>query len=279
MQLCTKLTKMKFGIAFLMVVFIIAGCNRNNVNNKKEYKTIFDKYKVDGCFATLDNAYNQFNVYNIKRFRDSAYSPASTFKIINSLIGLETGKIDPKEIMQWDGIKREREEWNQNHTYQSAFKNSVVWYFQEIARRVGKDTMQRYLDSLRYGSTKITGPIDQFWLNNSLTITPDEQMGIVKRVYFNQWGNLFSNRSMSILKQAMVAEQTDKYTLSYKTGLTTGKKGLPVAWVIGWIEFGGTKPKVNFFVLNIEGAVTAAEMTTLRKPLLIDLLKEEKLLP
>jgi beta-lactamase class D len=257
---------------------ILYSCNRNNVNNKSSYKAIFDKYKVDGCFATLDNAYSEFNIYNIKRYRDSAYCPASTFKIINSLIGLETGKIDPKEVVKWDGVKREREEWNKDQTYETAFKNSVVWYFQNVARRIGKDTMQRYLDSLQYGSKKITGPIDSFWLDNSLTITPDEQMGIVKRVYFNQWNNLFSSRSMSVLKNAMIAEQTDKYTLSYKTGMCTGKKGLPISWCIGWVEYGGSKPSVNFFVLNIEGAVTTAEMLALRKPLLIDLLKAEKLL-
>jgi beta-lactamase class D len=138
--------------------------------------------------------------------------------------------------------------------------------------------MQKYLDSLSYGSKKITGAVDSFWLNNSLTITPDEQLGIAKKVYFNKFHNLFSDRSMQILKNAMQAEKTDKYSLSYKTGATIGKNGLPLAWVVGWIEYGGTQPKVNFFVLNTEGDVPMQEMINLRKPLLFDLLKAEKLI-
>ncbi len=270
---------MKQLIFLIGILIALSSCNKNNVNEKEEYKAIFDNYKVGGTFAVLDNAYNQFSVYNFKRYRDSAYSPASTFKIINSLIGLETGKIeDNKMLIKWDGVKRSYEPWNQDHTYQSAFKNSVVWYFQEVARRIGKDTMQQYLDSLSYGSKKIIGAVDSFWLNNSLTITPDEQMGVVKKVYFGQWSNLFSNRNMNAVKDVMLAEQTDKYKISYKTGLTTAKSGLPLGWIIGWIEYGGEQAKVSFFVLNTEGNVTMDEMMTLRKPLLYDLLKAEKLI-
>ncbi len=63
---------------------------------------------------------------------------------------------------------------------------SAVPYYQEVARRIGKDTMQFWLDSLSYGTKKITTAIDTFWLDNSLKITPDEELGLVKRLYFNQ---------------------------------------------------------------------------------------------
>src|SRR5205085_7320454 len=121
------------------------------------------------------------------RYRDSSFLPASTFKIVNSLIGLQTGKISSDSmVIKWDGIKRPVEEWNQDLTMYKAFRVSAVPYYQEVARRIGKDTMQYWLDSISYGSKKITGKIDSFWLDNSLKITPDEQLGLVKRLYFHQ---------------------------------------------------------------------------------------------
>jgi beta-lactamase class D len=269
---------MKHILAAILVISIATGCVRNNVKEKPSYKTIFEKYKLEGCFAAYDNVFNEFSIYNLSRFRDSSYSPASTFKIVNSLIGLETGNIIEKEVKKWDGRVRNNVDWDKDLVFAEAFSKSAVWYFQDVARKIGKDTMQRYLDSLSYGSKKIIGGVDSFWLNNTLTIKPDEQMGLVKKLYFNQMSNLFSNRTMNAVKDAMLVEKTDKYALSYKTGLTTGKNGKPLAWIVGWIEYGGSKPKVNTFVLNVEGNLSFAEMITTRKSLLYDLLKEEKLI-
>lgn len=269
---------MKYLLPFLLLTISITSCVKNNVKQRPQYKQFFEKYKLNGTFATYDNVYNEFSVYNLKRFRDSAYSPASTFKIINSLIGIETGILDPKEVMKWDGKPKAFKQWEADYAFKEAFQNSVVWYFQDVARRIGKPTMQKYLDSMQYGSKKIIGAVDSFWLNNTLTLTSDEQMGILKRVYFNKLSNLFSSRTMSIVKDAMLMEKTDKYSISYKTGLTIGKNGLPLSWIIGWVEHPGANPTVNFFVLNAEGNVTTDEMINTRKLLLMDLLKEEKLL-
>ncbi len=79
-------------------------------------------------------------------------SPCSTFKIPNSLIGLETGVLaDENAVLPWDGVKRSRPEWNRDHTLASAIKVSVVWYYQELARRVGTERMQKLVlgDPLR----------------------------------------------------------------------------------------------------------------------------------
>jgi beta-lactamase class D len=260
-------------------IVILSGCTRNNVVNKQEYKKLFDKYQVHGCFAAYDNIYDEFTIYNIKRYRDSSYSPASTFKIINSLIGIETGKIIDNETVKWDGVKREIEIWNKDYQFQDAFRNSVVWYFQKAARDIGIDTMQRFLNSLQYGSKKIIGPVDSFWLNNTVVVKPDEQLGLVKKLYFNQLSKFFSNRTMDKVKEAMLMEKTDKYALSYKTGLTKGTNGLPLSWVVGWIETGSEgKKQVNFFVLNTEGNISMDAMKEARMSLLKDLLKEEKLI-
>jgi beta-lactamase class D len=172
------------------MVCVLPACNSNNVTIDNSLKKFFDDNHVQGTFGLFNNGSGQFTIYNLPRFRDSAYLPASTFKIVNSLIGLESGKIrDQKMVIKWDGVKRSVPDWNQDLTMEQAFKLSAVPYYQEVARRIGKDTMQLWLDSLgyasRYEKAKIN-KIDTFWLDNSIKITADEQLGLVKKLYFDQ---------------------------------------------------------------------------------------------
>src|SRR5712672_3440055 len=86
-----------------------------------------------------------------------AMLPASTFKIPNSLIALETNVVvDPdKDVFKWDGVVRSIEGWNRDHTLRSAIAASVVPVYQEIARRIGAERMQKYLDLFEYGNRDI----------------------------------------------------------------------------------------------------------------------------
>src|SRR3977135_746217 len=83
-----------------------------------------------------------------------AMLPASTFKIPNSLIALETGVVgDPdKDVFPWDGVVRSIEAWNRDHTMRSAIAASAVPVYQEIARRIGAERMQKYVDLFEYGN-------------------------------------------------------------------------------------------------------------------------------
>ena len=199
--------------ACILLIFLFFGaCSPNNVTKEDSLKSFFDSSKVDGCFALYDNGTGQFTVYNLSRYKDSAYLPASTFKIVNSLIGIETGRIvNEKMIIKWDGIVRKHDngdtikEWNKDLTMAEAFKVSCVPYYQEVARRIGKDTMQQWLDSIKYGNKKIGNRVDSFWLDNSLKVTPDEQLGLVKKLYFNQLG--FQKRTQEIVKKVMFGLQ------------------------------------------------------------------------
>jgi beta-lactamase class D len=250
---------------FMITVSLLAACSPNNVTTDNSLKKYFDEQKSEGCFALFNNANGQFTIYNLARYRDSAYLPASTFKIINSLIGLQTGIItNDSMVIKWDGVPRSIPEWNKDLNMYQAFRVSAVPYYQEVARRIGKDTMQRWLDSLAYGTKKIKSAVDTFWLDNSLKITPDEQLGIVKRLYFNQLP--FFNTYQSMVKNAMLFEDKPTHALSYKTGLGFKEDGTPVAWVIGWIE---ENRHPYFFVLNMETKdksvnLVDARMTVLR---------------
>jgi beta-lactamase class D len=224
-------------IFWLVIVFfllITSSCTVNKAKINDDLGKYFDSANVDGCFALLDNANGDITVYNMK-LDTQRILPASTFKIVNSLIGLETGRItDQNMLIKWDGKEREVKNWNQDLTMEQAFKFSAVPYYQEIARRIGKDTMQYWIDTLRYGNQLLGDQVDTFWLNNTLKISPDEQLGLVKRLYFDQLP--FSKRSQEIVKRLMVQEDNTLYKLSYKTGWGFDEQNNDVGWIVGWIE-------------------------------------------
>lgn len=258
--------------AFLM----LAGCSPNNVTVDNSIGQYFDANKVKGTFGLFDNGTGQFTIYNLERFKDSAYLPASTFKIVNSLIGIETGRIvDEKMVIKWDGIVRKYPNgdtatgWNKDLTMLEAFKVSAVPYYQEVARRIGKDTMQHWLDSLKYGNHVIGGAIDTFWLNNSLKITCDEQMGLIKQLYFGQLP--FQKRTQEIVKKAMLQEKNANYELSYKSGWGFLPNGNGLGWMLGWIE---ENRHPYFFAMNVEGPHDT-KMTPMRLDMLKAILKQQ----
>ena len=251
------------------VLLLLNSCSSSNITNEDGFKKYFDENKVEGTFALYNNGKGDFAIYNLSRFKDSAFTPASTFKIVNSLIGLQTGKItNDKMVIKWDGIDRGITDWNKDLTMQEAFKVSCVPYYQEVARRIGKPAMQMWLDSLSYGTKKITSNIDTFWLDNSLKIKPDEQLGLVKKLYFEQLP--FNKTTMGIVKKVMIQENNCNYTLAYKTGWGLKENGKSIGWVVGWIE---ENKHPSFFVLNLEGDKDI-DMVNIRKNILMSCLKD-----
>jgi beta-lactamase class D len=261
---------------YLLTIVFILSCSPNNVEIDNSLKKYFDENKVDGCFSLMDNGTGKFTVYNLSRYRDSNYLPASTFKIVNSLIGLQTGKISSDSmVIKWDGIKRSVDDWNQDLSMYKAFRVSAVPYYQEVARRIGKDAMQFWLDSLGYAAGKadtvykIHTAIDTFWLDNSMKISAAEQQGLVKKLYFDQLPFFKSYQEM--VKRAMLFDSVANYRLGYKTGWGFTEQGHSLGWVVGWIEENNHS---YFFVLNIESPDPDFDMWTVRMKMLKDILKQ-----
>ena len=245
-------------------------CSPNNVNIDESLGKYFKENNVEGCFSLFNNGNGEFTVYNLSRYKDSSYLPASTFKIVSSLIGLQAGVITkPQMVVKWDGVPRQVQEWNRDMNMQEAFRVSSVPYYQEVARRIGRDTMQYWLDSLHYGTTKITTGIDTFWLDNSLKITPDEQLGLVKNLYFKQLP--FYSAYQDTVKKLMLSEEKPEYRLSYKTGSAQNEKGNQIGWITGWIE---ENRHPYFFVLNIESPDPEFDMRTVRMKILKGILNQ-----
>lgn len=262
---------MKHYLYLVAISLVFWNCTPNNVTEDPSLEKYFTQNGAHGTFALLDNNSGKFTVHNLKRYRDSAFVPASTFKIVNGLIGLQTGIIENDSmVIAWDGVQRPMTQWNKDLNFYDAFRVSAVPYFQEVARRLGKDTMQQWLDTLAYGSTKIKSAIDTFWLDGTLAIRPDEQMGLVKRLYFNQLP--FHKINQEMVKRAMLFEDQPLYKLSYKTGWQYDPKtNRNIGWIVGWIE---ENRHPYFFVLNLEAQGKGYDMVNARMAILKGILGE-----
>jgi len=213
---------------------------------------------IKGAFVVYDMRNDRYVRHNPQRCRER-FSPKSTFKIPNSLIGLETGVIrDAEFIIQWNREKYPpQENWNQepflhwgkDQTLRSAIKYSVVWYYRELALRVGNRQMKKYVSAFDYGNEDVSGRVDNFWLNDVLKISADEQVEFLKAFYTGRLP--VSKRATEIVKDILVFEKSPRYTLSAKTGGGPIDEGVFIGWFVGYLETNGN---VYLFAMNIEGS-------------------------
>lgn len=255
-------------LAGVVSIFQFTSCSVNKAKIDNDLKKYFDAKNVEGCFTMLNNADGRITVYNMA-MDTTRYTPASTFKIVNALIGLQTGAItNDTMIIKWDGVKRWNADWNKDLDMKEAFRASSVPYYQEVARRIGQDTMKRWVDSIAYGNMDISGPVDSFWLNNRLKVSPDEQLGLLKKLYFDQLP--FRKSVQQSVRDAMLQEDNTAYRLSYKTGWGFDEQKNNIGWVVGWIE---ENRHVYFFVTLVKSPDQKIDMKWVRMGILKDILK------
>ncbi len=255
-------------LGFTFLVFAFCSCNVNKAKIDNDLKKYFDAKNVDGSFTMLDNGTGKITVYNMS-MDTMRVLPGSGFDIVNSLIGLETGKVrDENMIIKWDGIKRPDSVWNKDMDMKQAFKSGAESYFREVARLIGHDTMKLYVDSLAYGNKNMDGPIDSFWLDNHLKISPDEQLGLVKRLYFDQLP--FRKSVQQSVRQMMLQEDNTAYKLSYKTGTGFDENNNSLGWLAGWVE---ENRHVYFFVTLLRSKDRDFDMAPARIGITKDILK------
>ena len=192
----------------------------------------FESNDYDFSMLVYDLGQNNYLYYNDSLINKN-YTPASTFKIVNTIIGLENGIIDSANyLMKWDGIKRENTKWNADQTLGEAFRNSTIWYFQRLAKQIGQRKMQAGLELLNYGNKTIGDSIDQFWLDGTLKISMQDQVGfltnIIKRKY-----KLKAN-TYDCLFQIMKYNLSYQYVVYCKSGWGQDN-GQDVAWLVGML--------------------------------------------
>jgi beta-lactamase class D len=201
---------------------------------------LFRTAGVDGAFVLHDLKQNVTTIVNPQQAQ-TGYLPASTFKIPNTLIGLETGVIPNAAFAQkWDGVRRDGPSvWNQDHDLASAMKHSVVWFYQGIARQIGAQRMDHWLAVFEYGNRDSSAGIDQFWLRGAMRVTPRQQVAFLRKLRARTLP--VSPAHAELVERLITLEETPAYTLRAKTGLTT-QDTQTVGWLVGYVD----QPRGNF---------------------------------
>ncbi len=190
---------------------------------------------------------------------DQRFSPASTFKIPLALMGYDAGILEDEHRPQWEG--RPESSTNPADTRRidptDWERDSIVWYSQALTRKLGMARFQGYVDRLGYGNRDLSGApgknngLTHAWLMSSLTISPDEQVQMLRRLLAR--GLPVSRRAQdmtaAILPQ-FTAEDGGRFggawTVWGKTGSgwmrdAAGRpdRNRPLGWFVGWAERGG----------------------------------------
>lgn len=242
--------------------------SRNLAQNLQEAKS-------EGCFILYDLKRDRYIRYNSQHCQ-KRFIPASTFKIFNSLVALETKAIaDENTVIAWDGVSNQSfPTWNQDQTMRTAFTRSVVWFYQDLARRIGKERMTKYIQAASYGNQDIEDKIDTFWLNGKLRISPEEQIKFLVRLYKEDLP--FSPAVMQTVKDVMVIERQDNYTLRGKTGWGQDVDSMKnIGWYVGYLE---RDNNVYFYALNMINQETNFPMIPTRKKILFDTFRDLQLI-
>ncbi|KOS62981.1 class D beta-lactamase [Lysinibacillus agricola] len=257
--------KIFYYVLTLLLTLGIVGCSAqpesNNPNilsevnvNQVQADPFFKDH--DGTFILRDLKTEETYIYNEQRANEKL-TPQSTFKVPNALIGLQLGVVrDEYDIKKWDGTEHEIISWNHDYTLGSGMRDSVVWYYQAMARDIGEQGMKEWLHKLSYGNENISGGIDQFWLQSSLKISPLEEVDFMEKLYKEDLP--FDKSVMKTVKRMMIQEEGDHYILYGKTGTRITDMGL--GWFVGFIVV-ENHPYV--FVTNLDDSGTVAKNITL----------------
>ncbi len=225
-----------------------------------------------GTFVLYDELADQYSVFNEPQSK-KRLTPCSSFKIYNSLIALEAGvAADENLVIRWNGQPSSITGWNQDHTLASAIKNSVVWYYQELATRIGPERMQQYLDALPYGNRDISGGITRFWLHTSLEISAKEQVELLRRLYQDDLP--FSPRNMAIARRIIIQSEQNGVRFSGKTGSAFANGQFTTGWFVGAVE---KENRRYFFAVNIEAEKDASGVKA--RSIAVAVLKSLEILP
>jgi beta-lactamase class D len=274
--------------AFAVLAFLLIACSGAppaDHTDADPAASSFDDPELGRFFEGMDGTFVLFDEHSGRTVRHDPeraqrrFLPASTFKIPNTLIALETDvATGPDFGLAWDSLASPRQEWwpeawARDHDLSTALPSSVVWYYQELARRIGPDRMEAYLEAFGYGNHDISGGIDQFWLTGDLRITAHEQVDFLRRLRHREVG--FAPDVVATVEELMVLERCPEYTLRGKTGWVE-PGGVNLGWLVGWIERDGA---VHYYAMNLETPVQGFPMVRARQEIVRGILRELGIMP
>ena len=206
----------------------------------------------DACLLITDAAGAALVRTNDERCAER-YRPFSTFKIPNSLIGLEAGLLEaPNSVIEWDPKQYPPQDWwpaiwtERVHDLRSAFRYSHVPFYRTLAGKIGYQKLAQQVKDFDYGNQNIAGNLDSFWLDGDLAISADEQIAFLQRFYNEQLG--VSAHSTAVVKDIFVRDRAGVAKLSAKTGTGEAASGKTLAWLVGYVE---QESSVHYFAFNV----------------------------
>lgn len=219
----------------LAMTLFLFSCRDTRVINHKEWAAKFEQQNIeDVCLIVRDNNHESVHYLN-KENCLKRYKPGNTFNMFASLVALETAVAnDDQLIINWDSIKR-NETWDKNMTLRDAIAHGNTYYFEQLCRRIGMERMRHFLDTTKYGNMELRGNVNTFWQNGSLEISPDEQLGFIKRMYFNELP--FAERTQRIVKTMMLKEQDTATNFYYLTAIVPSIDNKKRFWIVGVAEY------------------------------------------
>jgi beta-lactamase class D len=211
------------------------------------YNHILDSLQIKGSILIYDVKANRYYSNDFSWAR-KGHLPASTFKIPNTLIALETGILpDENYIFRWDGKKRSLPSWERDLTVKEAFQASCVPCYQQVARTIGFERMSTSINAFGYGEIVISpASLDSFWLRGASNISMFQQIDFLRKFVSQELP--ISERTATLMRHIMLIEQTDTYSLSAKTGWGT-RDGIDNGWYVGIVE---TSQNTYLFATNVE---------------------------
>jgi beta-lactamase class D len=225
---------------------------------------------VSGAMALYDSRDGKLACSDLTRC-ERGYIPASTFKIANTIIGLETGVVsDADSVLPWDGKEYQNPDWNRDHTLRSAVQVSCFPCFQAIARKVGAAQMKDWVKRLDYGNRDIGGALDSFWLTGALRITPFQQIDFLRRL---DGGKLpIQERTLDTVRDVITLDVGPDYVLRGKTGSAgPPEQTSEVGWFVGYVELGERRV---FFATVLDGRSAGVDLNPVRRRVTERILRE-----
>ncbi|MGK7720418.1 OXA-24 family carbapenem-hydrolyzing class D beta-lactamase [Acinetobacter baumannii] len=214
--------------------------------HEKAIKSYFDEAQTQGVIIIKEGK-NLSTYGNALARANKEYVPASTFKMLNALIGLENHKATTNEIFKWDGKKRTYPMWEKDMTLGEAMALSAVPVYQELARRTGLELMQKEVKRVNFGNTNIGTQVDNFWLVGPLKITPVQEVNFADDLAHNRLP--FKLETQEEVKKMLLIKEVNGSKIYAKSGW--GMDVTPqVGWLTGCVEQANGK-KIPFS-LNLE---------------------------
>lgn len=243
----TNRKKVRFVSQLFAILSILSWLSCSQVTTKKIINhegapedwiaRVYSRHGLSGSFAWMQRSQGRLRFSRSNLDVETGWLSCSTFKIANSIIALEEGVIkDEHHVLKWDGVQHAPSAWNQDQDMQTAFRNSTVWYYRQIARRLSPEKYRRYLTRFAYGNGDLTAGLDRFWLEGGFRVTHRQQINLLKAI--DEETLPASRRALEIVKKIMIVESGDRGILRAKTGLCRdgAYPDHPIGWWVGTIE-------------------------------------------